>query len=420
MTRLRATLLTLLAMVIGAALLFQAFQQRINQGLFTLGLSDEVRAKLEASAADLRQLARLDPAGAELYRQRFDGIQTLLQRSLIVEESQRAIVRRYELLLLGLLVGTIAVATFFLIWRASRDEVRLLQVGSALADLAGGRTDLALGERGRDAIGRIARMIEETSRRMARDQQRLRSLENLSAWQEAARRHAHEMRTPLTGARLELERVEALLEAPLCEAPLGEEPQAAEEVRRGLRGARQELERLARFTRAFTSFAKLPAPQQVELDLADFCAEFAATFAAAWANLEIACVPAAAGPLPAVKADRDMLRQVLVNLCDNAALALGAAAGRVELRVGRDGRHLRLDVADDGPGVDPEIRGRIFEPYTTTRKIGEGMGLGLAICRKILLDHGGELELAAPGEAPWPPGGATFRLTLPIHSMTEP
>ncbi len=415
MTRLRASLLTLLAMVLGAALLFQAFQARINQGLFAMGLSEDVRAKLEASAADLRRLARLDPAGAERYRQRFDAIQILLQRSLIVEESQRAIVRRYELLLLGLLVGTIAAATFFLIWRASRDEERLTQVGAALADLAAGHTDLALGEKGRDAIGRIARMIEETSQRMARDQRRLRSLENLSAWQEAARRHAHEMRTPLTGARLELERAESLLET----------AQPLDEVRRGLRGARQELERLARFTAAFTSFAKLPAPQKAELDLTDFCAEFAATFAAAWPNLEIACLPSGAA-LPPVSADRDMLRQVLVNLCDNASLAIGDGAGRVELRLRQAGPQIRLDVADDGPGVAPEIRGRIFEPYTTTRKIGEGMGLGLAICRKILLDHGGDLELAGgdPGEsriaeAPRPGRGAIFRLSLPIFPIAE-
>jgi two-component system, NtrC family, nitrogen regulation sensor histidine kinase NtrY len=410
MTRLRATLLTLLAMVVGAALLFQAFQQRINQGLFALGLSDDVRAKLEANKADLRQLARLDPAGEADYRRRFEAIQELLERSLIVEENQRAIVRRYELLLLGLLVGTIAVSAGFLFWRASRDEERLVQVGSALADLAGGRTDLELGEKGRDAIGRIARMIEETSRRMARDQRRLRSLENLSAWQEAARRHAHEMRTPLTGARLELERAESLLEG---ERPAGE---TLEEVRRGLRGARQELERLARFTRAFTSFAKLPAPHRVELDLAAFCREFAATFAAAWPNLSIACAAPPAEGLPPVRADRDMLRQVLVNLCDNASLASGEGSGQVQLRLSYRGPYLQLDVADDGPGVAAEIRGRIFEPYTTTRKIGEGMGLGLAICRKILLDHGGDLELAAAAEND---RGATFRLSLPIEIISE-
>ena len=67
-----------------------------------------------------------------------------------------------------------------------------------------------------------------------------------------------------------------------------------------------------------------------------------------------------------------------------------------------------LDVADDGPGVDEAVRGRLFEPYTTSRGIGEGMGLGLAISKKILLDHGGDLELVASSAA-----GTTFRLTLP-------
>ena len=67
-----------------------------------------------------------------------------------------------------------------------------------------------------------------------------------------------------------------------------------------------------------------------------------------------------------------------------------------------------LDVTDNGPGVDPSVLPRLFEPYTTTRGIGEGMGLGLAICKKILLDHGGDLDLLTTGDT-----GTTFRLTLP-------
>jgi C4-dicarboxylate-specific signal transduction histidine kinase len=69
-----------------------------------------------------------------------------------------------------------------------------------------------------------------------------------------------------------------------------------------------------------------------------------------------------------------------------------------------------LDVSDDGPGIAREIRPRLFEPYITTRPIGEGMGLGLAISKKILLDHGGDLELVPAAR------GAAFRLTLPLES----
>jgi C4-dicarboxylate-specific signal transduction histidine kinase len=108
-----------------------------------------------------------------------------------------------------------------------------------------------------------------------------------------------------------------------------------------------------------------------------------------------------------VQADREMLRQVLVNLCNNSALA-GAHA--VAFRVGRNGASATLDVSDDGPGIATEIRGRIFEPYITTRPIGEGMGLGLAISKKILLDHGGDLELRRSDR------GASFRLTLPLEA----
>ena len=105
-----------------------------------------------------------------------------------------------------------------------------------------------------------------------------------------------------------------------------------------------------------------------------------------------------------------MLRQVLVNLCDNSAHAVDGSdqqRGEVTIEYGAAEDQVWLEVADDGPGVAADLRPRLFEPYVTTRGIGEGMGLGLAICRKILLDHGGDLELR-PSER-----GATFRLTLP-------
>src|SRR6185503_1673206 len=77
----------------------------------------------------------------------------------------------------------------------------------ALGDLAAGRPDVRVRDRGRDVVARVARMIEEVSAARGRDRSRLASLEDLARWQEASRRHAHEMRTPLTGAQLELERL---------------------------------------------------------------------------------------------------------------------------------------------------------------------------------------------------------------------
>jgi len=174
----------------------------------------------------------------------------------------------------------------------------------------------------------------------------------------------------------------------------------------------EELDRLGKFTQQFTSFARLSLPRPAVHDLGPVVEEFVATFAAAWPSLTLRYEPPGK-PLPAAL-DRDMLRQVLVNLCDNSALAIrsaGKETGTVTLRPGeteaREGSII-LDVTDDGPGIPPDIRSRVFEPYVTTRRVGEGMGLGLAISKKILLDHGGDLEVLASS-----PAGTTFRLTVP-------
>jgi nitrogen fixation/metabolism regulation signal transduction histidine kinase len=246
-------------------------------------------------------------------------------------------------------------------------------------------------------------MIERTSRIMARDRRRLATLNNLSAWQEAARRHAHEMRTPLTGARLEIEKMRDLAR--------GDTESNADALEDAAVGALEELDRLGEFTHRFTTFARLPRPKLTPVDLASALRRFVDSYATAWPNLRITLD---AQPGHDVLMDEDMLRQVLSNLCDNSSRALGTERGTVTLKVirGRDG--VFLDVVDDGPGVDGAVRDRLFEPYTTTRTIGNGMGLGLAISKKILLEHGGDLDLAATSQ-----GGTTMRLTFPLPTAQD-
>ncbi len=395
---LRISLLAVAAVVVAAATFFAFLQHRLSGPLLGFGHHPEVAARLEESLADQRALARFDPTNETLYRERFSALETLLQRLYVLEHSREAIVRRYDTIVLGLMGAVVVAVTGAFLWHERRQEARLLRLQGALTDLAAGRTDIDVGEPARDVVGRIARMVEETSRRMARDHRRLAALQNLSAWQEAARRHAHEMRTPLTGARLELTRLATLI----ADDPSGRR----HEIEQAARSAGQEIERLGTFAQQFTSFARLPSPELRRQDVGALLAEFASTFDSAWPGLELVLVPAE-GPCEAA-VDRDMLRQVLVNLCDNAAQAAAGDGGRVEISLAGEGESVAVRVADDGPGIPDPVRTRLFEPYTTTRSVGEGMGLGLAISRKILLDHGGDLELEATSEA-----GTTFRLTLP-------
>lgn len=107
------------------------------------------------------------------------------------------------------------------------------------------------------------------------------------------------------------------------------------------------------------------------------------------------------------------LNQVVVNLLVNAVHALGNR-GEIRLSTYRQDDWAVIEVSDDGPGIAPEALDRIFEPYFTTKAVGEGTGLGLSLSYAIVADHGGKLEVESP-----PGQGATFRVMLPLDRPEE-
>ena len=120
-----------------------------------------------------------------------------------------------------------------------------------------------------------------------------------------------------------------------------------------------------------------------------------------------------AGGLPPVLGDAVQLQQVLVNLLINGIDAMEHVDPRqrvlrVRTSVEGDGRRVRLDVADAGPGLAPEVRARLFEPFFTTK--ASGLGMGLAICRSIVEDHGGHIR---PVDQAGP--GTTLQISLPLR-----
>jgi len=112
--------------------------------------------------------------------------------------------------------------------------------------------------------------------------------------------------------------------------------------------------------------------------------------------------------LPRVSLSREHLVQVLLNLVLNAAGAFGEGGGHITIRAEQAGSSVRIAVEDDGPGVAEEVRGRIFEPFVTTKEVGKGTGLGLAVCRGLVEAAGGTITLDAT-HAP----GARFLIDLP-------
>jgi signal transduction histidine kinase/PAS domain-containing protein len=124
--------------------------------------------------------------------------------------------------------------------------------------------------------------------------------------------------------------------------------------------------------------------------------------------------------IPPVRADSTQLHQLIVNLCTNAAHAIGSDPGTIELSLtavasdrapaqgAHHGEYVCLTVKDSGCGIEPHVRERIFEPFFTTKRAGEGAGLGLSVVHSIVQGHEGAIEVdSAPGS------GTTFRVYLP-------
>lgn len=109
--------------------------------------------------------------------------------------------------------------------------------------------------------------------------------------------------------------------------------------------------------------------------------------------------------------DHRMMRQALVNVLVNAMQAM-PRGGSVQVTAAIEDRCARIDIRDEGPGVPPEVRARMFEPFFTTK--AKGTGLGLAVVKRIVEDHGGSVSLASEAGQ-----GATFTLKLPLFRQTE-
>ncbi|MFN8545397.1 MAG: ATP-binding protein [Candidatus Binatia bacterium] len=117
------------------------------------------------------------------------------------------------------------------------------------------------------------------------------------------------------------------------------------------------------------------------------------------------------GTLPAVECDPGQINQVFMNVLANACDAIaGAGTIRVTTRAGAD--EVSVTIADDGPGMTPEVQARLFEPFFTTKDVGQGTGLGLAISHGVVAAHGGRIEVeSAPG------AGSRFRIVLPAVAL---
>ncbi len=232
--------------------------------------------------------------------------------------------------------------------------------------------------------------------------------QRVAAWRDVARRLAHEIKNPLTPIQLSAERMRRHFS--------GAPEQTLALVTECTGAIITEVEALKGLVDEFAQFARLRGPRLVPADLNRLVEETLQLYAGVLKHGSLR-LERTAQTLPPVRLDAEQIRQVIINLVDNALEALGgpSAAQRpsgqpatITLRTDFDRGEgiVRLIVSDNGPGVPAADREKLFMPYYSTK--GRGSGLGLAIVRRIVAEHGGSI-----GVADAEPSGTSFTIELP-------
>lgn len=208
-----------------------------------------------------------------------------------------------------------------------------------------------------------------------------------SAWGDVARRIAHEIKNPLTPIQLSAERIKRKFGKVIVEdKPIFE--QCTDTIVR-------QVDDIRRMVDEFSRFARMPKPVIEPEDVADTVRQVVFLMRVGHPDIDIEA-QIAEDPMPA-QFDRRLISQALQNIVKNAAEAISAVPvetlgrGKIDIAVGREADDIVIDVIDNGIGLPKESRSRLLEPYVTTRE--KGTGLGLAIVGRVLVDHGGRIEL---------------------------
>ena len=230
--------------------------------------------------------------------------------------------------------------------------------------------------------------------------------QRVATWRDVARRLAHEIKNPLTPIQLCAE----CLRRNFSVAP----PRARALVDECTSTIVGEVESFKGLVDEFSLFARMPSPHAVSFNLNGLLTDTLALYDGLFEKIRIERV--LARQLPPVRIDPEQIRRVVINLLDNAVDALdevasgaqvnGTAVVSIETQHDASDGVVRMIVADNGPGISPADREKLFMPYFSTKR--RGSGLGLAIVRRIVAEHGGSIEVQDNS-----PVGTKFTVELP-------
>lgn len=311
------------------------------------------------------------------------------------EPADRAVsaLRMATLVLAALCIALAVILGAFWSSQVSKPVERLAAFAGRVAE---GAWDEPLQIRSMRELETLVEALDRMRRDLSTYRDKLVVSERHAAWSQMARAVAHEVKNPLTPIAISI--------ADLKRSYEQNRPDFPEILDQAARTIADEVETLKRLLQEFSEFARFPAPRMERFAISEVFADLAALHAREIAEGRLAIEPPAEAL--ALSADRGQLRQALLNLILNGLDAAGRA-GSVTLSSARSGQEALLLVHDNGRGLAPEERARLFVPGFTTK--ADGSGLGLTIVERIVSEHGGSITVeSTPGQ------GTTIQIRLPL------
>jgi two-component system NtrC family sensor kinase len=229
--------------------------------------------------------------------------------------------------------------------------------------------------------------------------------QKLAALGELSAGIAHEINNPLAIMSQEIEWMLHLIDT---DRPLGTEETG--EIKDGIRQLKVQIDRCKEVTHRLLTLARKTELIPQITDINEIVEEMAMLVEKEARSRRISVQRFLDRSIPQIMTDPPLVRQVLLNLLNNALYAIGQD-GRIVLRTGVEGGSVVISVEDNGPGIPPELLGKIFDPFFTTKGPGRGTGLGLSISQGIVTRLGGRMEVKSQVAL-----GTTFKVYLPMEA----
>lgn len=304
---------------------------------------------------------------------------------------------------LVLFLSFLALGVVFLIL-ARRFSKSLVKILMGFKNWSRGNFAFRFEEKLPGELGFITKQFNNMADNIERMRQKSLDLEKFSSWQEMAQKLAHEVKNPLTPIQL--------MVSQLRRSYKGDDEDFAKVLSKAETIITEEVRSLRRMVDHFNAFASLPQPEFAETDVVHTINDIVDLEKAAYNQHTIAYI----SQIKSLKvfADEQLLKQMLINFIKNAAEACNPGS-TITLNLIDSVKTYEIVIADNGPGIPEEMQKKIFQAYFTTKHTGPspGMGLGLAICQKIILDHDGEVSLQSK------PGQTAFHIKLNKKLMNK-